>query len=84
MRTSQAARNLETLLAATIESSLLDVEGLGDDSGVGVPRHGRDRRTGAGRILKLVHGHRVSWSTSPRRRRCRRSVPSISVEAGIA
>ncbi len=28
----KAARNLETLLAATIESSLLDVEGLGDDS----------------------------------------------------
>ncbi|MFT4125131.1 MAG: phosphoenolpyruvate carboxylase [Gordonia sp. (in: high G+C Gram-positive bacteria)] len=27
-----AERNLETLLAATIESSLLDVEGLGDDS----------------------------------------------------
>lgn len=27
-----AQRNLETLLAATIESSLLDVEGLGDDS----------------------------------------------------
>ncbi|NMO00467.1 phosphoenolpyruvate carboxylase [Gordonia sp. TBRC 11910] len=27
-----ARRNLETLLAATIESSLLDVEGLGDDS----------------------------------------------------
>ncbi|MBD0021279.1 phosphoenolpyruvate carboxylase [Gordonia pseudamarae] len=28
----KAARNLETLLAATIESSLLDIEGLGDDS----------------------------------------------------
>ena len=31
-----AQRNLETLVAATLESTLLDVEGLGDDGRPGL------------------------------------------------
>ncbi len=42
-----AQRNLESLVAATLESTLLDVEGLGDDGGAGLRGARRDCRAGA-------------------------------------
>ena len=39
-----ARRNLEALVAATLESTLLDVEGLGDDAGAGLRAARRPRR----------------------------------------
>ena len=74
----KAARNLETLLAATIESSLLDVEGLGDDSGSRRTATWTDRRALARAAYPLVHETPGFVEYFTRRRRCRRSVPSIS------
>ena len=48
-----AHRNLETLLAATLESTLLDVEGLGDAAGPGLRGARRPRGPRAARLLRI-------------------------------
>ena len=69
-----AHRNLETLVAATLEATLLDVEGLGDDS--------RARRTRCSTISPPARSVRMpNWSTRHRdssttSRRPRRSARS--------
>ena len=60
-----AHRNLETLLAATLESTLLDVEGLGDAAGPGLRGARRPGRPRAARLLpNWSTRHRVSSTTS--------------------
>ena len=48
-----AQRNLETLLAATLESTLLDVEGLGDAAEPGLRGARRSGRPGAARLRRI-------------------------------
>ncbi len=73
-----ARRNLEALVSATLESTLLDVEGLGDDA---APAYAvLDELAELARVAyaDLVHDTPGSSSTSRRRRRSRRSAHSTS------
>ena len=68
-----AHRNLETLLAATLESTLLDVEGLGDEAGPAYEVLDDLAARASGRTANWCTRHRVSWSTSRSRPRSARS-----------
>ncbi len=80
-----ARRNLEALVSATLESTLLDVEGLGDDA---APAYAvLDELAELARVAyaDLVHDTPGSSSTSRRRRRrSRRSAHSTSAAGRVA